>query len=214
MQVELRYCNYCECEHPVTPEFWTFKPNGKVSACKKKVREYSKKHWYANHEYSIERKRRYREENRQILRDKNKEYCRTHTEQRALAAEKYYEANRELLKQKTREKKREQYKNDISLRDRHYVTSGLRNYLFGNKKHLSHYIGMTSSELQEYLEHTYEVRYKEEFPGNEYVHIDHIIPLASFHSREGMLIGSHYTNLQFLKPKDNRKKSNKKVDII
>lgn len=69
-------------------------------------------------------------------------------------------------------------------------------------------VGCTFEQLKEHLENTWYNNYGTYYNG-EPVHIDHIIPLSSAKNEEDVIKLCHYTNLQYLKPEDNLKKSNK-----
>ena len=61
----------------------------------------------------------------------------------------------------------------------------------------------------EHLRKTFKDNYGYDWDGQEDVHIDHIIPLATANNEEEVLKLCHYTNLQLLKPEDNMSKQDK-----
>lgn len=66
--------------------------------------------------------------------------------------------------------------------------------------------GLSIDGLCTYLVGTYKDNYGVEWDGNEPVHIDHIVPLATAKTEEDVIRLCHYTNLQLLTAKDNLKK--------
>lgn len=69
--------------------------------------------------------------------------------------------------------------------------------------------GLSSGDLYNWLQQTYEKRYGIFWDGKEEVHIDHIKPLATAHTVDEVIKLNHYTNLQLLKSKDNLEKGAK-----
>ena len=69
--------------------------------------------------------------------------------------------------------------------------------------------GLSIDELVSYLKGTYAKVYGKEWDGNEKVHIDHIIPLATAATEEDAFRLCHYTNLRLIKAEDNLRKGAK-----
>lgn len=68
-------------------------------------------------------------------------------------------------------------------------------------------------DLEKHLEKTWEKNYGTKYRGED-VHIDHIIPLASGKTSKEILELCHWTNLQYLLPKDNFVKHDKMPDEL
>lgn len=66
-------------------------------------------------------------------------------------------------------------------------------------------LGCSQQELKEHLEKTWLERYGEKWDGEPF-EIDHVIPLSSATTKEYMAELCHYKNVQMLTPEDNRKK--------
>ena len=67
-------------------------------------------------------------------------------------------------------------------------------------------IGLNKEEFVGHLLTTFINNYGYEWDGEEPVHIDHIIPLATAKTEDEVIKLCHYTNLQLLKAKDNLEK--------
>jgi len=77
-----------------------------------------------------------------------------------------------------------------------------------SKESTSKLIGIKFDRLLPYMIQTAIQNYGKYFPKRRY-HIDHIVPLSSAKTEDELLKLQHYTNLQYLYPKDNLRKSNK-----
>ena len=67
-------------------------------------------------------------------------------------------------------------------------------------------VGLSATELADYLLETYKRNYGIEWDGECAVDIDHVIPLSSRRGKETIVDLWNYRNLQLLKTEDNRKK--------
>ena len=199
--METKYCKYCQCEHPLTDEWW-IKKNGTLCICKKKRRfrynqdkvqiSNQRKHYYANNckklkEYS----RSYRIKHPDCIEQQHKNY-------RANNKEKIRCYEQDRLHIDTNFKLRKMLRNRM-------VSAVKKNLKCGSSvKDL----GCTIPELKQYLESKFQEGMTWENWGVHGWHIDHIVPLASFDlaDREQFLKACHYTNLQPLWAKDNLSK--------
>lgn len=86
------------------------------------------------------------------------------------------------------------------------INNSIRYQGFTKKSKTFEILGCTKEELHKHLENTWLKNYGQVY-NNEPVHIDHIIPLSSAKTEQDVLRLNYYTNLQYLKPQDNLKKS-------
>jgi hypothetical protein len=98
----------------------------------------------------------------------------------------------------------------LSSKVRTLIHNSFRKRGYSNVSRTYKILGCSFEELKLHLEKTWTARYGSEYLGQK-VHIDHIIPLNSAKSEEDIIKLNHYTNLQYLTPKDNLKKSSKYV---
>lgn len=68
---------------------------------------------------------------------------------------------------------------------------------------------MPIDEFISYLKETFVDVYNREWDGEEKVHIDHIVPLATAVTEEDVMRLCHYSNLRLILAKDNLKKGAK-----
>ena len=89
--IELRFCPYCQCEHPLTKEWW-FIDHGRLRLCKKKHKDYQSLHTSDKKEYDRRRQntkaselreyhKKYRMEHREEIRDQKRKYRSDHAEE-------------------------------------------------------------------------------------------------------------------------------------
>ena len=91
---------------------------------------------------------------------------------------------------------------------RNLVCTTIRNQGFSKRSKTYKILGCEFWFLQVHLEYTFYLNYGIEYTGQD-VHIDHIIPISSAKTEEQALRLNHWSNLQYLLPKDNLTKSNK-----
>ena len=187
---KVKFCKYCQCEHPVTVEFWHFNKNLKTSVCKSKARDYT-----------------------ETNKDKKKEYRKKNKEQISKKTHEYYERNKDALIVKKIKYRTERRKTDPMFK----LQDNLRNRLHRAVRHdyksgsAVFDLGCTITELKQHLESKFQEGMTWENWGVHGWHIDHIIPLASFDltDREQFSKACHYTNLQPLWAKDNLSKGDR-----
>jgi hypothetical protein len=165
---------------------------------------------------------RYREKNRQKLRDYSKLY-------RSLNVDKYREYNRKWMKEKyhiykdwvsnnkdrVNEIKRKHEYNKKSNNEIYKITrivrssirSSIRSLNFKKKTKTSEIIGCTMEEFVIYIQSTFSEGMTLENYGEW--HLDHIVPISVAKSYEDAVRLNHYTNFQALWAIDNLKKYNK-----
>ena len=154
----------------------------------------------------------YYENNKKKLNLYRKEYNETNKEKEKLWKKKYYENNKEAINKKNIEYIKKRRKEDelfaLTRRVRGLISNSISRKCYTKMSKTSEIIGCTFEQLKEHLENTWYNNYGTPYNG-EPVHIDHIIPLSTAESEEDVIKLCHYTNLQYLKPEDNLKKSNK-----
>lgn len=200
-----------------------------------KYKEYKIKTYNKNRDKILLKRAIYRENKREELREKDKiyksknaekikqksiEYSKLKSEKRKLEKQAYLESDqyKQLLidrKLKSNErdrlrcaKKRKEYpmyrlKDNLRARTR----KAFKN--IGNKKHSSsELLGVSYSELYLYIESLF-TEGMTWCKFGKYIHIDHIIPLASAKTEDELIKLCHYTNLQPLWAWDNIAKGDK-----
>ena len=95
------------------------------------------------------------------------------------------------------------YKLSRNLRSR--IISSFKAHGYTKKSKTYQLIGIDFQILKNYLEYTWFLNYGTEY-SNQEVEIDHVIPCASAKTEEELIALQHWTNLQYLTPKDNRSK--------
>ncbi len=119
---------------------------------------------------------------------------------------KNYKFKRNLI-HKNRLKTEPLYKLRCNMSSMMYKIFSKNNYSKNSKTR--QIVGCTYKELYSYLLKTFINRYNREPTNNEYIHIDHIIPLSSAINEEEIVKLNYYTNLQWLLAIDNLRKSDR-----
>jgi len=165
---------------------------------------------------------KYRESNRQKLRDYNRLY-------KSLNKEKVREYNKKWMseryhiykewvsnnKEKVNEIKRRYEFNKMSNNEiyrltrfvRNSIRSSIRSLKFKKRTKTSEIIGCTMEEFMIYIQSTFSNGMS--FDNYGEWHLDHIIPISTAETYEDAIRLNHYTNFQALWAVDNLKKSNK-----
>ena len=218
----MRFCKFCQCEHPLTDEWWVFNKKGKATSwCrlqnrawqaeyrashKEQAREYFQSYYKENKEHLIGYQGSYREQNREKTTEYRKSYYDSHKAEHRERQAAYDSANADIL----REKRNARYHNDILFRLSCSLRSRMSSALRKNTKAGSTVrdLGCTILELKQYLESKFHPGMTWENHSKYGWHIDHIIPLSSFDltDREQFLKACHYTNLQPLWAEENLRK--------
>ena len=190
-------------------------------------RKYDLEHRKERIEYRRLHKDHIKEKNQQYYienKEKIQEYRKKHAEDISAQQKKYRTENKEHIKELAKEyyKKNPHYHRDYDKKRmevdelykfkklvRTMIKSSFRRKGLRKTKGTAHIVGCDYKYLQEYLLGTYKNNYGLEWDGEEAVHIDHIIPLATANTEEEIIKLCHYTNLQLLKGEDNLLKSDK-----
>ena len=160
---------------------------------REKIREYQNK-WYGEH------KEEYRKKHSEYY-FKNKDKVKA-----------YREKNKEHIKEITRENNKRKMQNEIyrfATRVRGCLNKSFKRKNATKSKHSEELLGCSVPFFQKHLYKTFYEKYGYEYDGEEKVHIDHIIPLATAKTVEDVEKLCHYTNLQLLRAEDNLKKGSK-----
>jgi hypothetical protein len=91
---------------------------------------------------------------------------------------------------------------------RHRISYDIRKMGYKKGSRTESILGATYELVVNWLEYTWFLNYGTEYSG-QIVEIDHIIPISSAKTHNDLVKLSHFTNLQYLSPEDNRSKSNK-----
>ena len=247
--METKFCKYCQCEHPLTDEWWQ-RSKGILGQCRVKRKQYDAGRKEQKREYDRlyrkrhpgkyrERSRDFKRKNAKELAKKNKEYRDQHNEeinrksreryakfhkkeritltpeQKLERRRAYKQQNKDKIAQQQREyrkKHREsvnsaqkkyhnaRYSSDTCFRLSKILRKRLNSAIKNGQKSGSAVkdLGCTIPELKQYLESKFQEGMTWENWGVHGWHIDHIIPLSSFDlaDRDQLLTAFHYTNLQ------------------
>ena len=149
--------------------------------------------------YNICNAETYREKSRKYL-EANPQKCRENHRR-------YLENNKDSVAKYAAEYHKRKYHSDslykFQCHIRNTINQSFRRYETYKPRTNKEVIGITSSELRDYLLRTFEETYGYAWDQAEPVHIDHIIPLATAKTEEDIVRLCHYTNLRLLKAHDN-----------
>lgn len=158
------------------------------------------RNWYqANRERRAESKRKWYEA--------NKERALEHSRN-------YYASNKEYLTENKRRYHKHRRDSDplyrLSCNIRSLINQAFKRNGYSKNTKTRAIIGCSFEYLLAHLYNSAVINYGYYDPGIHY-HIDHIIPSSSAASEEELIMLNHYSNLQYLTPQDNLKKSDKIV---
>ena len=217
--MEIKFCKFCQIEHPLTDEWWFFCKDGR-SACKIQKREYQRIHasaarernkrYYEGHkEATADKHKAYYDANKEKVNQHNRDSYHKNPEKVKSVGALWRHANGDALRRKANDRRRADlnFKLKVSLRDR------IRKALHSDAKTGSAVrdLGCSITELKRYLESKFQDGMTWDNWGLRGWHIDHIVPLSSFDltDRAQFLKACHYTNLQPLWAEENWSKSDK-----
>lgn len=177
---------------------------------KEKIKEYREN----NKEYFKEYKKGYYQNNKEYFkewRENNEERRKEYYQNNKEKSKKYRENNKEYQKEYIKEyiKKRRKidplYKMSVNLRTRTWFAFKNKGYKKNTKT--QEMLGVDWEVCKAHIERQFTIGMNWDNQGKW--HIDHIIPLASANTEEGLIKLCHYSNLQPLWAEDNLKKSDK-----
>ena len=190
-----KICNKCN-QTKNTNDYYRHHTNkdGLDGKCKQCAASYIAKWQKENREKRLQHKQNYRNNNKEAIR-------------------KYREKNKEHLKQKAKEYRKMREKNDTSYKIKVNLRRKIRRALHGETKsdHAMELIGCSMEYFIKYFEGQFRDGMDWSNYGYYGWHIDHIIPCSYFDlsKPEQQKICFHYTNLQPLWGTENMSKSNK-----
>lgn len=195
----MRYCQFCDTEHPLTRDYWYLLDTW--PQCKTRVKERASQRYTEKREHCKAKvKARYQEKKTEI-RQYHRDWAAANKVTSAIWRRDYEKRRRQL---------------DIQYRLAKNLRTRIGNIIQGRVKSGSAVrdLGCSIEELKQYLEARFDVEMSWDNYGSEW-HIDHIRPLANYDltDREIFLQLVHYTNLQPLWAEDNIRKSNKEVVV-
>jgi hypothetical protein len=124
----------------------------------------------------------------------------------------YISANKEKVRERRRVRKLERYKSDPIYRLKLVVSNRIRKSIQRRdqikKTKATAILGCSIDKLYEHLRGSATNRYGKFFPNRRY-EIDHVMPISLAKTEEELVKLNHYSNLQYLLPKDNLLKSNR-----
>ena len=190
-----KYCKYCDCEHPLSEEFW-YRLNGSPR-CKLQKKASDRTCFLRNREHVREQAHIRYENNKEQIKKRVKEYVQNNKTKVA-------EAKAAYVKRRIKE--------SIFYKLSRYLRSRLCSAIRGNTKSASAVrdLGCSIEALKLHLETKFTSEMNWDNHGS-YWHIDHIRPLCSFDltDKEQLMQACHYTNLQPLEAKENLRKGGK-----
>lgn len=183
-------------------------------ANKEKMKEYQKiyqKKYIINNKEKLQQyQKEYNQKNKKPklekpIKDKQQKYIKKVIKQKR----KY---TRSLVKQTQNEYKKHRKQKDLLFKLRTNLSAliymSLKKRGYTKKSKTFELLGADFETVKTHLEQTWFNNYGAIY-NNEPVHIDHIIPCASAKTEEELIKLQHYTNLQYLTPKDNLHKKDK-----
>lgn len=207
---QLKKCYVCKEYKPLT-EFHRnkSKKDGLSNLCKKCAIAYQAEY----RERTVEKRKAYRHKyylaHRDVTREKNDRWMKEHQEQYDEWVKSWRKRTREHRNKLRREWHRREVKNNpvyVSTgRVRCLIRQSIRKNGYSKGTKTAKILGCDFNTFWEHLLQTWEDNYGNPWAGEEY-DIDHIVPLATAKTEKDVIKLCHYTNLQMLTPKDNRKK--------
>lgn len=167
--------------------------------------------WYLeNKELSKENSSKYREENKDHVKEVRKRYKRNNAEREKLNNAKWYLINKSHAKKNNTRYFKHRIQNDVDFKLRSYLRRRLKTALKNNYKSGSAVrdLGCSIEELKIHLESKFQPGMTWDNHGFYGWHIDHILALKQFDliDPEQFKKACHYTNLQPLWAEDNLSK--------
>lgn len=204
--MEKKVCSKCLIEKEIC-EFGKRKDSksGFRSECKEcgKIWRLNKK------EYLVEYYRKWKKDNSDHISLYNKEYVKKNKEVLSTYQKEWHIKNKDKVNEKRRLRKEKNPIFLISCTIRKRTSEYLKKNKISKTNKTFEIIGMSPSELYDYLESKFTEGMSWDNYGTYGWHIDHKIPLSSARNEEELYKLCHYSNLQPLWWYDNLRKSNK-----
>jgi hypothetical protein len=200
----VRFCDFCQGEHPRTSEFWQITKQGWFKYCRKKKAEVDKLS-YLKHK---DKRDAYNRTNRHKYTDHISRYYHENRDKIIADVTANRKRNAERYRLKASARRRVRLRTDINFRlvenCRHRIWCFLKGK--GKSKKTRDILGCDMEFLKQHLERSFLDGMTWENYGDW--HVDHIIPISSATTEEDMVRLCHYENLQPLWAIDNIRKSN------
>lgn len=203
-------CAHCGVVKPLS-EFHRDKNRvgGVHNWCKECVIAYQVEYRKKNSERIKKKRHEYYLAHRDEIRRKNDKWIEEHRAQYDACVKQWQERTKERRNKRVREwHRRETKKNPVyasTKRVRCLIRQSIRKHGYSKDTKTQRILGCDFETFWAHLLETWEKNYGKPWDGEEYA-IDHVIPLAVAKTEEDVIQLCHYTNLQMLTPKDNRKK--------
>ena len=209
----MKTCRKCKIEKDFT-EFTKDKQNkdGLKYTCKSCSKEYRennkeliKEHSKEYYKSNKERIKEYYKNNKELIKEQKKQYYKNNKER----IKQYRENNKERSKEYRRERRKTDplFKMSSNLRSRTF--QAFKNKGYSKNTKTQEMLGVDWEVCKAHIERQFTKGMKWSNQGEW--HIDHIIPLASAKTEEGLKKLCHYSNLQPLWADDNLIKSDKLI---
>jgi hypothetical protein len=194
------YCKACQSEYHKQ-----YRKKNK-DALKVKQQQYLEN----NKEEINKRRKCFRDNNKGHLSEKDRIYRRKNKESLREKKRAYSIANKEHENKRKREwalKKQAECGVFVLIRKlRSNIKDCFDRMGYAKRSRTREIVGLDFETLKNYLEYTWFRNYGTEYAG-EKIHIDHIVPVSTAKTEEDVIRLNHYTNLQYLTPEDNLRKS-------
>jgi hypothetical protein len=173
-----------------------------------KCRQYRNK----NREFLAEKSKIYRKNNKEAISESRKKFSQKNAERIANIKKTFYEQNKEKMIRQQIEYQKNRIKTDSKYSIYKMVSSriskAIRRRGWPKCGPTQAAIGCDFNTLETHLILSAIRNYGEWFSYQKY-HIDHIVPLVTAQTIEDLYRLNHFTNLQYLYPEDNLRKSDK-----
>lgn len=204
------------------PEKFREKQKDYYAAHADQIKEHSRKYSKEQREkYPLivkEKKKRYRDAHKDEINQKAREYYLENHDEFRKRQNEYRNKNRDSINKSKRISERYRRKTDPVYKLKGNIRNAI-NDSFGRRQHMKNQLaedvtGMKTADLCIYLMNTFKKIYGYEWDGEESVHIDHIVPLATANTEEEIIKLCHWSNLQLIKAEDNLKKGKNENYLI
>lgn len=187
---------------------------------KERIQEHKRKFLENNKGYYRNRKssNKYYENNKDKVKEKNKNYYNNNREFLNENNKQYYQKNKDKINDRLNHKYNFNITYKLKKKLRNVINRSLKQKRFNRNSKINEILGCSLSEFKFYLESKFKEWMTWEnhglYDGEEFYgwDLDHIIPLSSAKSKEDILRLNHYTNFQPLCSYTNRVKKRNKVE--
>lgn len=202
----MKYCNLCKLEKHLS-DFHkrSSRASGLASNCKACVSAREKRRYEENRQTILDNVRAYNDRNREKINARQRKY----TKENKAAIKAYVSKNRDRINKAWREKQKNNPAFAMAVRFRRRLNYALSNIGVRKVKSSVDFLGCSFEEFKIHLESKFTEGMS--WDNRHLWEIDHILPMRLAKTEADVIRLSHYTNLQPLWRKDNRKKSGKVI---